>query len=106
MWQYLLFTLLSIGYISAFNVDTKSPIILNPNGYEGLFGHSISISEDGDVIIGAPESQTHGNVFLCPNVKDQSPMYCDKLGKCVYCILTYAIIYVPTYMFGYDCFLP
>ena len=53
--------LLKFGHIQAFNVDTKSPIILEPNSRDkGLFGHSISISENSDTIIGAPESEIHG----------------------------------------------
>ena len=84
MWQIFVLTLLNSGYISTFNVDTKSPIILSTDSAKGLFGHSISILENDDVIIGAPESETHGNVFLCRNVKDPNPITCDKLGKLVF----------------------
>ena len=84
MWQIFVLTLLNFGYISTFNVDTNSPIILSTDSAKGLFGHSISILENDDVIIGAPESETHGNVFLCRNVKDPNPITCDKLGKLVF----------------------
>ena len=83
MWHFFVLTLLNFGYVLTFNVDTKSPIILSVNRAKGLFGHSISILE-GDAIIGAPESETHGNVFLCRNIKDQSPKYCDKLSKYIF----------------------
>ena len=83
MWHFFVLTLLNFGYILTFNVDTKSPIILSVNSAKGLFGHSISILENGDAIIGAPESETHGNVFLCRNIKHQNPKYCDKLSKLI-----------------------
>ena len=81
MWLYFVLLFFNFGYIWTFNVDTESKIILKPNGDEGLFGHSISVSEDGDTIVGAPISQTHGNVFLCRNVNEQSSQSCNKLGK-------------------------
>ena len=79
MWLYFIFILFNFGYIRTFNVDTKSPILLEPNSRDdkGLFGHSISIldNDEGDAIVGAPASQIQGNVFRCRNRN------CDKLGK-------------------------
>ena len=94
MWHFFVLTLLNFGYILTFNVDTKSPIILSVNSAKGLFGHSISISENGDAIIGAPESETHGNVFLCRNIKDQNPKYCNKLSKLIsLCTCNYVCVW-------------
>ena len=76
MWLYFIFILFNFGYIQTFNVDTKFPILLEPSSRDkGLFGHSISISEDGDYIVGAPASQIHGNIYRCGNEN------CDRLGK-------------------------
>ena len=85
MWHFFVLTFLNFGCILTFNVDNKSPIILSVNSAKGLFGHSISILENGDAIIGAPESETHGNVFLCRNIKHQNPKYCDKLSMLTEC---------------------
>ena len=81
MWKYYTFTLFNLLYIQAFNVDTESPIILTLTSAKSLFGHSISILENGAAIIGAPESETHGNVFLCQNITHQNLKNCEKVGE-------------------------
>ena len=63
--------LLFMGFCNVFakqtipNVDTKNPIIFehsgNPNDY---FGHGVAIGKQM-AIIGAPGSNTHGQIFKC-----------------------------------------
>ena len=49
----------------AFNVDTTIPIILESPSTEGdNFGQSIEIISD-TAVVGAPLSETHGNIFQC-----------------------------------------
>ena len=50
----------------AYNIDTKSAILLkgNEDNGDGLFGHSVAFSEEF-VAVGAPKDQTHGNVYKC-----------------------------------------
>ena len=51
----------------AYNIDTKSAILLRRKRGEedGLFGHSVTFSDD-TVFVGAPNDETHGNVYKCP----------------------------------------
>ena len=48
----------------AFNTDENNIITFKSGNNENLFGHSIVVSND-QVIIGAPESDMHGNLFKC-----------------------------------------
>ena len=68
------------------NVDTEHPIIFEPpGGVAGdRFGQGVAIdSKSGVAIIGAPKSETHGNIFECTGFKGKNvnpTPRCEKLG--------------------------
>ena len=65
MWltAYLILLFENI-HCMAFNTDENNIITFKTVNNENLFGHSIVVSND-QVIIGAPESDTHGDLFKC-----------------------------------------
>ena len=72
------------------NVDTDNPIIFEPppGGAAGdRFGQGVAI-EKGVAIIGAPKSETHGNIYKCTGFKGKNVNLtptCKKLkGLCFF----------------------
>ena len=66
-WGRFAIALITAAAISsAFNIDTKHPILASPStNYEkSLFGYSLVI-KDSSLYVGAPGHEARGDVFRC-----------------------------------------
>ena len=59
----VIFLLFFSHFGGAYNIDTTSPVKYKRTN-NGFFGVSVALSKD-DVYVGAPHSESHGNVYEC-----------------------------------------
>ena len=78
MKTFLFFFLCFLDFARSYNVKTKDSKILNGNSENGLFGHSVALSQS-HAFVGAPHDSTHGRVFKCPLQLSQVEVECSPM---------------------------
>ena len=92
----ILFFLVCVNFVRSYNVEYGSTI--STESSDGLFGHSVALSQSDDAFIGAPHDSTHGNVFKCSLQSSQcSPMTSMFENQQKYFILNFTFIIFGTF---------
>ena len=60
----VIFLLFFSHFGGAYNIDTTEPVKWTSRPTNGFFGVSVALSKD-NVYVGAPNDDTHGNVYNC-----------------------------------------